>query len=440
MMRAMSDDTGPVTCDECGCASEWRAAFTRNLCPECAVRNASRQERWVLFAIVVVAMGCGFAVSRGATSAAFLLAIAWLMFVASQPLLVVLHELGHVIAARLVKVRVYAIAIGREPWWFDRDIAGVRLRIGGFMLGGAVCHEPSEGPRSRLRSIFITAGGPLMNLLVAGIAFAWAAALPSSLDQSLVRFALLIVGAASAAQGIANLWPRPVQVMGRQTPNDGARIMALLSGQADDPNKQRGGGHYLRAQFAFYDRRFDVARLEVAQALELLIDAMPRDACTVLWAAIACETGDARGAVAALRPLHGDATKEPAVRVGIANNLAWGLFLLDEPDGFEEGLSAIADARRIAPWERACLSTQACLMAASATTGNGRATEALQLIGKFRSPPRNASEAAALCVARGLVAAFQGEVSAARAEYERARALVVDSPILRLLERRLASP
>ncbi len=435
----MSNDTGPVTCDECGCTSEWRAAFTRKLCPACAVRKATHQERWILFGIVGGALVCGFAIARGATSAAFLLAFSWVVFVASQPLLVVLHELGHAIAAWLVKVRVYAIVIGRERWWFDRDIAGVRVRIGGLMMGGAVCHEPSEGPHSRLRSILITAGGPLMNLLVAGIAFAWAAALPASLEQSLARFALLMVGVASVAQGIANLWPRPVEVMGRQTSNDGARIVALLSGHADDADKLRGGGHYLRAQFAFFDRRLDDARREVTRALDLLVDTMPRDACTVLWAAIACEIGDARGAVAALRPLHGDAAKDPVVRVDIANNLAWGLFLLDEPDGFEEGLAAIADARRIAPWERACLSTQACLMAASATTGNGRATDALQLIDPFRSPPRNASEAAALCVARGLVTAFQGDVSAARAEYERARALVVDSPILRLLERRLAS-
>jgi len=110
-----------------------------------------------------------------------------LAFVVTLGILVVFHELGHYLVARLVGVKVlrFSVGFGRVVWSrrFGRD--GTEWALSAIPLGGYVKMvdereadvRPSDLPRafnrqSVWRRIAIVAAGPIANLLLAVLLFA----------------------------------------------------------------------------------------------------------------------------------------------------------------------------------------------------------------------------------------------------------------------------
>ena len=92
--------------------------------------------------------------------------------------LVVIHELGHLVAARIVGVRVTTFAIGFPPNIFRRRVGETDVTIGLLPLGGYVRMAggaPGEGTddpreiqnRTRGERLAILLAGPAMNLILA---------------------------------------------------------------------------------------------------------------------------------------------------------------------------------------------------------------------------------------------------------------------------------
>lgn len=100
----------------------------------------------------------------------FLLIISFLVFV---------HELGHLVAAKLIGADVKAFAIGFGPTLIAKDFRGTRYMIKLLPLGGYVeleGEESSIGPNSFrnknfLQKTFVLSAGVIVNLLVAIILF-----------------------------------------------------------------------------------------------------------------------------------------------------------------------------------------------------------------------------------------------------------------------------
>lgn len=98
-------------------------------------------------------------------------------------LLVVFHEFGHFIVAKLFKVKVEKFAIGFGPEWFGFQGKETRYSINSIPLGGYVkmlgdepADEKAQDPRSYLaqswyRRIGIVLSGPLMSFVLAFILF-----------------------------------------------------------------------------------------------------------------------------------------------------------------------------------------------------------------------------------------------------------------------------
>lgn len=84
-------------------------------------------------------------------------------------LLIVVHELGHLVAARLVGVPVASFSVGFGPKLWTRRYGQVEYSLRAFPLGGFVVPATDEGEFSAMplhkRLIFFV-GGPLANLLV----------------------------------------------------------------------------------------------------------------------------------------------------------------------------------------------------------------------------------------------------------------------------------
>ena len=104
----------------------------------------------------------------------------------SIPVLLIVHEFGHYLAARFFKVPVTVFCIGRgKPLFEYRDSRGTIWRLGRYPTGGFVeylwyCAGPSEPSSSQKKSktrstavgLFITAAGPFAEfLVVVGIFF-----------------------------------------------------------------------------------------------------------------------------------------------------------------------------------------------------------------------------------------------------------------------------
>ena len=98
----------------------------------------------------------------------------------------------------------------------------------------------------------------------------------------------------------------------------------------------------------------------------------------------------------------------------------------------------VAAACALAPWEASFQISRACLEAAAAIPGDGRAERARELLGKLGKKSLRGQNAAYAALARGLIAAAEGD-ALARREYEIAKSLHATAGPLRVLERRLPS-
>jgi regulator of sigma E protease len=88
-------------------------------------------------------------------------------------LLVLVHELGHYVVAKLrgVPVEIFSIGFGRPLW--KKVLNGTEFRIGWIPLGGYVAYMDDEtvsiSPKDR---VLVALGGPAANLLFAPVVFA----------------------------------------------------------------------------------------------------------------------------------------------------------------------------------------------------------------------------------------------------------------------------
>src|SRR5437867_6505522 len=99
---------------------------------------------------------------------------------------VVLHEFGHFIVAKLLRIRVETFSVGFGPRLFGRKVGTTDYRVsaiplGGYVkLGGDESNAPLEGEgatdippnemfnlRPRYQRIMVALAGPVMNLLTA---------------------------------------------------------------------------------------------------------------------------------------------------------------------------------------------------------------------------------------------------------------------------------
>ena len=102
-----------------------------------------------------------------------------LTFILVLGLLIFIHELGHLIAARHVGVRVETFSIGFPPTICGKKIGETEYKVSWIPLGGYVRlfgqnvhdedpeHPENYASKSLFKRLYILMGGPAMNLLFA---------------------------------------------------------------------------------------------------------------------------------------------------------------------------------------------------------------------------------------------------------------------------------
>ncbi len=295
-----------------------------------------------------------------------------LVFLLTVPM-VVLHEIGHAVAGRLLGVHILGISIGRGRVLYHRRILGVNvewklLPIAGLTIPGAV---PARRLRSRM-FLFVLAG-PLTHLLVV-VALVYLARfsglqLGSFTTEPAPLAALLVCNAAMLVVG---LWPRRV-------PYD----LALISNDARTLSR-----------LPFFSKKDSEALLAALFASEAIqADRLGRTAEAVKWAKIAVETcGESQAALNTMGVILCSMASfeeartvfsallqrddlSPATRLLYLNNVAWADVMLRDGQLLSEADRYSARAYGNMPWIPELMETRGTVLVEL-----GRADEGLKLL------------------------------------------------------------
>jgi hypothetical protein len=240
-----------LRCRSCGFRSADASFFRRErggylrlpetVCEACAPYEPSLYERRITRALVVSFLVWSFGIvlyARDDLGEAGLLFLMYGAAVVSLPARILVHELGHALAANAVGREVYRVVVGRGPTVFSRRFGGAAVHVGRYAYAGGLTFvfDP-EARVSRLRTAVVVIGGPGANL-VAGAIFLFGAAhvggdvaardIGSAITLGECASAVLAgIGISQVATGIFNLIPRRFGDV-ESVASDGAQLLRLL--------------------------------------------------------------------------------------------------------------------------------------------------------------------------------------------------------------------
>lgn len=140
-------------------------------------------------------------------------------------LIVILHEFGHAVTALALGMKLRAFTVGPFQWGVRDGKWQFQFKITGILFGeGATGAVPSTTDFPRWRSVWVTAAGPLVNLLAGAVAL-WVAFRLKSGSHLQTSGVLFLFAGWSLVIAVANLLPFKT----RNSYSDGASIYQQLS-------------------------------------------------------------------------------------------------------------------------------------------------------------------------------------------------------------------
>lgn len=116
---------------------------------------------------------------------------------------VVIHELGHFLAARANRMAVLRVQLGPLQWLLQRGRSRIRWDARGHWLGGGVLAMPRRDGSYRRQLAWLVSGGPLANLGLAAAAWAGSGLVGDSTAEALLRSFSVV----NLMLGVGNLLP-----------------------------------------------------------------------------------------------------------------------------------------------------------------------------------------------------------------------------------------
>ncbi len=435
----------PATCGNCGCVSTWRAMFavvrtikgSRSLCPACQEirREQSGMRTWMLAVSLIVAIPL---LDLAGVSLRYLwIALCWAWFVIASYMSVLPHEWGHALMARAVGYRPLAIIWGGQRHVFDRTIFGVRTLISRAPESGLTFYEPTDERSPLLRQAAVTAAGPMVNVLLASIAFVLAWWIDAPFRGSYLKSALMMFACANAFMALHNLWPMQVKSLIGTHPSDGMKLWNFINRKSGDLAESRAAACFIRIHFAHTDEAYDEVLAE-ADAAERFVGL--KAWIDVARSAALCGLDRPAEAHALLGRVLRSEDKDIGSRALAENNSAWALFTLGARESDAEALERSSRAHAVLAWLPPVMITRACVLATWAQAGSHRLKEAETLLARARKMRPDLKSRMTIAVAYGLIAAAQGDAEGARRQLQAARAMGNPGLAGRVLEARLPSP
>jgi tetratricopeptide (TPR) repeat protein len=140
---------------------------------------------------------------------------------------IVLHELGHLVAALLVGMEVTEVVIGYGENIFEFRLFGVLFQIKQFPVCGAIYVLGKSTYLYRSRMFLISLFGPLTNLILVWLALEFPREFMTISPPTIYIFPGIILCFVNIKLAIVSLFPRHVSMYGASGPNDGLRLLQL---------------------------------------------------------------------------------------------------------------------------------------------------------------------------------------------------------------------
>jgi tetratricopeptide (TPR) repeat protein len=342
---------------------------------------------------------------------------------------IVLHEMGHYLAARAVGARVAALSFGGGRLAMILRIGEMFLIVSPVPTEGLIVTRFDTAEGFRKKSAAILGAGPLINLL--GAAAGAYVLLATDIAHSHLSTGLWLLWTGyNAILGIANLWPFMTKTVYGPTASDGAQLLGLPS-MADEDIQNT-----LRAQ-AVILAWLHYVRGDMSAALKLLEDELGLDDDIVpgsFATALLAETGQLeRGIELARRRLARDHL-EPTEHTMLQNNLASLLHHSGEAERLKEADRLSAAAIEMLPMMPAVRATRGAVLVAT-----GRFEEGLDLLTDHRFRLETRELRANVDAVRALGLAELGRIAEAERALDNARSLDGSNRYLDTAEAAIAS-
>ena len=211
------------TCSGCGLQTPITAVFADKLCLKCQPSSTSFIGLTVLMGLILLAFGLVFTDQILTMVGGNILLLILCRAVSS-----VVHEFGHFVAAKFVSNDVALVVIGRSGREQVFRAFGTFWLVRSTPIGGFCYTSPTSLVGYRWKQSWVYAGGPLANLLIAGLAF------PGLEDPELVTkefTPFLLLAATNLWVAVANLIPDfGLLPNGSAFLNDGKAILNIWNG------------------------------------------------------------------------------------------------------------------------------------------------------------------------------------------------------------------
>ena len=390
---------------------------TRCLTCEAESRNAAMPRRIVPALLGILFFPFVFAHSSAATYPTLRDGTVAILLL---PLVIVVHELGHAIVARVMNLEIgtFVVGVGREL--FTADVFGVPVRLRLWPLAGSVVLGIPGGPCPRLRLWSATLAGPAANgLAVFLTVHYWNSIAPAVGWVAPTMWVIL-----NAEIGLANLVPQLLESNGVPRRTDGLALLQIPRETPDAIRLYRVSAPVARAQLRFEQRNY-VAALEYAQ--RAFAKDPSSDLARTTMSACLCRLGEFQSAGELLAPIL-ERSSAPIYTAVARNDSAVAAFMANDH-------SARAAADR---WSMEAFSTYPCLLAFRSTraivlTWIGRPDDALQLLEYKHYECASPSDRGEQAAARALALQSLGRTDEAEKQMAEARKLGTEQ--LQLIER-----
>jgi hypothetical protein len=290
-------------------------------------------------------------------------------------LVVVLHELGHFLSARLLKLEAYLVTLGEGPEMWRGKIVGVPVHMRGWPTSGMTYIGSGSLRFLRLRVWLTVLMGPATNILLLLVAIAFWEPVVRLVSVNVATLWVLF----NALVALISLVPFRSRQLGRTVRSDGLQLLLVPFKSRADLETYLLAGPILSALELFKDSDYEGARGACIAGLERL----PGNPVLIIALSATCiNLQDFDAAVSVLQPLYDSSVSlAPESRAAILNNLALAMWLRhsNPAEGKERALqradSLSEQAYLMYPCVLAYRSTRALLLVA-----NNRSTEALTLL------------------------------------------------------------